>query len=277
MITVEHGAATDVGRVRAVNEDAMVAAMPVFVVADGMGGYQAGDVASSLTVGQFTDGVGRADLDRGWAERCITAAADAVRPTGGGTTVTGLIGTCVDGVDSWLVFNVGDSRVYRRTGGELAQVSVDHSLVQEMVDSGMLTPEDARHHPERNIVTRAIGADDDPAPDFWTVPALVGDRFLICSDGLTGEVEPAALAELAGGDGGPQQVADRLVAAALAAGGRDNVTVIVVDVLDVGAGTGAAASPAATADLTTGELHLGDEGRRFDTRPFTPLTARRPG
>ncbi len=274
MMTVAHGSATDVGRVREVNEDAVIAAFPLFVVADGMGGYEAGDIASRLTVEQFAQGVGRSDLDRRWAEGRIAAAADAVRPTGGGTTVTGIIATTYDGIAHWLVFNVGDSRVYRRTGGEFAQVSVDHSLVQEMVDSGMLAPHEARHHPERNIVTRAIGADDDPVPDFWLVPAVVGDRFLVCSDGLTGEVEPADLAEMVCRTDPPQQVADRLVAAAVAAGGRDNVTVVVVDVADVAA-PGSAPPAATAADVPTGGIPLAADGPSPDTRPFTPLTPRR--
>ncbi len=233
-MTVAYGTATDVGMVREVNEDSVVAGYPVFVVADGMGGYEAGDLASRLTVEQFAGGVGRNDLDRAWVERAITAAADGVRPTGGGTTLTGIVATVHDGRPSWLVFNVGDSRVYRRTGGELTQVSVDHSLVQEMVAGGMITAEQARHHPERNIVTRAIGADDDPVPDFWLVPAVAGDRYLVCSDGLTGEVDPDELAGLAAADLPAQDVAEQMVAAALARGGRDNVTVVVVDVLDVG-------------------------------------------
>ncbi len=271
MITVAYGSATDVGRVREVNEDAVVAGHPVFVVADGMGGYEAGDVASRLTVDQFADGVGRDDLDRGWVERRIAAAADAVRPTGGGTTVTGLVATVADGAPHWLVFNVGDSRVYRRTGDTWAQVSVDHSLVQEMVDSGLLAPEDARFHPERNIVTRAIGADEDPQPDFWLIPAVVGDRFLVCSDGLTGEVGPDELATLACRPARPQDVADGLVAAAVAAGGRDNDIVVVVDVLDVDA----AVELAAAEDRPTSELPRSVEAPTSDTRPFTPLTPRR--
>lgn len=275
MITVAYGSATDVGRVREVNEDSLVAGFPVFVVADGMGGYEAGDQASRLTVEQFADGVDRADLDRRWIEHRLAAAVDAVRPTGGGTTVTGLVATAADGVPHWLVFNVGDSRVYRRTDGVLSQVSVDHSLVQEMVDSGLIGPEEARYHPERNIVTRAIGADDDPVADYWTVPALVGDRFLICSDGLTGEVDPTALAALADRNDPPQDVADRMVAAAVAAGGRDNITVVVVDVLDVAA-PGHQPAAAAAGDLPTAELHVPRDDERFDTRPFTPLTPRAP-
>lgn len=261
MITVASGTATDVGLVREVNEDSVVAGYPVFVVADGMGGYEAGDLASRLTVEQFAAGVGRTDLDRQWAQDRIADAADEVRPTGGGTTLTGIVATVYDGTPHFLVLNVGDSRVYRRTAGALAQVSVDHSLVQEMVASGMIDAETARHHPERNIVTRAIGADDDPVADFWLVPAVVGDRYLVCSDGLTGEVEPEALAELAGRDDGPQEVADSLVAAALAGGGRDNITVVVVDVLDV------VTDLPPAADLSTGEMALDAHGQLQDTRP----------
>ncbi|WP_157970596.1 PP2C family protein-serine/threonine phosphatase [Nakamurella deserti] len=275
MITVAYGSATDVGRVREVNEDAVLAAFPVFVVADGMGGYEAGDIASRLTVEQFAEGAGRDDLDRRWAEGRIAAAADAVRPTGGGTTVTGIVATTFEGIAHWLVFNVGDSRVYRRTGGEVVQVSVDHSLVQEMVDSGMLAPDEARHHPERNIVTRAIGADDDPVPDFWLVPATVGDRFLVCSDGLTGEVEPPDLAELLCRRDPPQQVADRLVAAAVAAGGRDNITVVVVDVVDVAAPGAVPAAGASSDPATGGTVPDPGDAPSSDTRPFTPLTPRR--
>jgi protein phosphatase len=156
-------------------------------------------------------------------------------PTGSGpppgTTLTGVL--VVRGPDgpSWLVVNVGDSRTYRLAGGELVQVSADHSEVAELVARGLLTVDQAAVHPHRHVVTRSLGGGgpDEPDPDFFPRPIAAGDRILVCSDGLTDEVADARIAEILRGHPDPQDAADRLVAAALVAGGRDNVTVIVVD------------------------------------------------
>jgi PPM family protein phosphatase len=231
-----HGVATSIGHVRRVNEDSYLALPPLYAVADGMGGHGAGDVASRLAVEELAKCVvpGRAL----YAESVLVALDDANRvvieqdeANGMGTTITGLAGVeTVDGA-RLMVFNVGDSRVYRLTGGRLDQVSVDHSEVQELVRAGALTREQARTHPRRNIVTRALGSDAILRPDHWLLPVIAGDRYLLCSDGLFGELpDEEILPLLAAAD--PQRAATTLVSAADDAGGHDNTTVIVVDVDD---------------------------------------------
>ena len=234
MIAVEWGAATDVGRVRRVNEDALLTEPPVFLVADGMGGYAAGDVASAIVVDEFRLAEAAGNVGPDWVLDRFRAADQRIRECGGGgTTVAGILAV-EEGDDSyWLVFNLGDSRVYHRTEGVLSQISVDHSVVQELVDAGALTAERARLHPQRHVITRAVGAEDEPAPDFWLLPARVGDRLMLCSDGLCGEVEADAIRAVVLDGDQPQQVADDLLELAMSAGGRDNVTVIVVDVTAV--------------------------------------------
>jgi PPM family protein phosphatase len=152
-------------------------------------------------------------------------------PSGVGTTLTGAALVVDDGEPVFAVFNIGDSRVYRFADNELTQLTVDHSVVQELVDAGVLERDQAEHHPEANVITRAIGFHDDPDPDVWAVPARPGLRLLLCSDGLTKEVgDDRIRLHLAAGM--PcDETAAALVDAALAAGGRDNVTVVVVDVL----------------------------------------------
>lgn len=239
MIRVETGAATSAGRVRTVNEDDYVAAPPVFVVADGMGGHAAGEVASGLATAEFRTLAGQAQLSAADVQRVLDQAHDRIcwraeaEPDrrGMGTTVTGLVGVQQAGTDHWLVFNVGDSRVYRFAGGSLTQLSTDHSEVEELVGAGTISREEARSHPRRNVVTRSLGTGLTPRPDLWLLPPTVGERFLICSDGLVNEVDDDRLVSELRSTRGAQQLADRLVAAAVAAGGRDNVTVVVVDVV----------------------------------------------
>jgi protein phosphatase len=146
-----------------------------------------------------------------------------------GTTATGLAALETAGGDHLMVFNVGDSRVYRLSGGRLEQLTVDHSEVQELVLAGVITKEQARTHPRRNVVTRALGSDASMMPDHWLLPAIGGDRYLVCSDGLFSELPDEVIRPLLAA-GTPQQAADALVSAANDAGGRDNVTVVVVDI-----------------------------------------------
>ena len=155
-----------------------------------------------------------------------------------GATAVGLVEVEQDAVPHWVAFNIGDCRLYRLDRATLTQLTVDHSYVQALVDGGVLDPGGARTHPLRSLVTKALGIGDSHEPDFWLFPAEPGSRFLLCSDGLTSEVEDDAIAVLLGGPGGPQDAADRLVGAALAAAGRDNVSVVVVEVVSVGTGTG---------------------------------------
>lgn len=242
MISTNWGAATDTGLVRHENQDAFFAQMPVFVVADGMGGHAAGALASSLAVGEFEalqatggtptveaiarsiDGANRRIL----AEATVGSAAEGM-----GTTVVGLALVSDREQDLWLVFNVGDSRLYRLSEGSLIQITTDHSEVQELVESGAITVEAARHHPERNVITRAVGVGDGVAPDFWLRPPEAGERFLLSTDGLTGEVGDDEIRRVLVDEADPSLAALRLVERAIAAGGHDNVTAVVVDVLTV--------------------------------------------
>ncbi len=227
------GSATDRGRVRALNEDALLAHPPVFLVADGMGGHEAGDVASRLAVEEFARLAGLTSVDPSDLHACFRRAAQRIRSTferrEGGTTVAGVALGEHDGTAHWLVFNVGDSRVYRWAAGELAQLTVDHSVVQELVDSGTLSRAAAERHPERHVLTRALGTGADPEPDYWMLPAQPGDRLLVCSDGVSGELTPADVAAVLAGTPGAGAAAAELVRRAVEAGGRDNATAVVVD------------------------------------------------
>jgi PPM family protein phosphatase len=233
---VRSGAATDVGLVRDHNEDSMIARGAVFAVADGMGGHAAGEVASGLAVEALGEIADRDDLVSddvttavGEAHaRILRSAARHPEQTGMGTTLTGLAAVGDDGTDQWAVFNVGDSRVYRFADGQLTQVTVDHSEVRELVDAGLITPEQAAYHPLRNIVTQSLGASWAPQVDLWVLPRQPGERFLVCSDGLSGELSDREIAALLARNEDPQEAATALVEAAVAAGGRDNVTVVMV-------------------------------------------------
>jgi PPM family protein phosphatase len=239
------GSATDVGRVRSGNEDAFLADLPVLAVADGMGGHAAGEVASALTVAALSDLVGRDDLSvedvvrqLGRAnERILDSARDHPEQEGMGTTVAGvaLLGGIADagasdGARRWAVFNVGDSRVYEHDASGLVQVTVDHSLVQELVDIGVLTAQEAARHPSRNVVTRSLGREPMVDVSVSTRPVTAGQRLVVCSDGLSDELDPAELEAVLRSCPDAGQAARALVQAALEAGGHDNVTVLVVDV-----------------------------------------------
>ncbi|TRW45421.1 PP2C family protein-serine/threonine phosphatase [Georgenia yuyongxinii] len=236
------GMATDTGH-RSVNEDAALAHPPVFAVADGMGGHARGDMASRSAVDALRElaehagapltaaDVGAA-LTRAAEQIQATMAAEAGPDAIAGTTVAGAVRTEHAGEPAWLVLNVGDSRVYRLRGTTFEQVSVDHSLVQEMVDAGTLDPAAARTHPRRNIITRAVGTDLEVEADFFMLPAHPGDRLLMCTDGLVGELEDQEIAAVLTATADPAEAAAALVAQAVVAGAEDNVTVVVVDTGD---------------------------------------------
>ncbi len=238
MISTNWGSATDVGLVRQHNEDAFFAQFPVFVVADGMGGRAAGEVASGLTSTRFgelaatgpitTDEVNRALVDAN--ERVHDHSGTADHLDGMGTTAVGLVHVTDRHQELWLVFNVGDSRLYRLHQGTLEQVTTDHTEVQEMIDVGTISPEEATVHPLRHVITRAIGTDDSVEPDIWLLTPVPGERFLLCSDGLTGEVTDSDITDVLATQVDPTMAAVRLVEKAIASGGHDNVTVVVVDV-----------------------------------------------
>lgn len=240
-LVLRAGAATDVGRVRDHNEDSLLVTASVFAVADGMGGHAAGEVASRIVTETLEE---LAERDRIVPDdivaalalantRLLESAARHPEQTGMGTTATGLSVVSAGGSDHWAVFNVGDSRVYRLVDAELNLVTVDHSEVQEMIDAGLLTAEQAARHPLRNIVTRSLGTEVTPVPDLWVFPPSPGERFVICSDGLSNELSREEIRRVVVEVDDPQQAAVALVAAAVEAGGRDNVTAIVV-ALDAG-------------------------------------------
>lgn len=231
------GTETHAGLRRRINEDSFLAVPPVFLVADGMGGHQAGEVASALAVEAFAalegDFVTPGDLRDAFARAHLTI--DALSPAGdrrAGTTVSGVAVAESDGRAYWLIFNLGDSRTYRLSGGELEQISVDHSVVQEMLDDGELDRESAANHPSRNVITRALGAGGEFQPDYWLVPVESGDRVLVCSDGISGELDDELIARILQHEERAQDAATQLVHESLARGGRDNLTAVVVDAWD---------------------------------------------
>lgn len=238
-VAVAWGAATDVGMRRTLNEDSFLASPPLFLVADGMGGHQAGEVASATVIDEFARLSGRVSLTIDEVRSALSIARHRVDslPDGGGagagTTLTGVAIADVDGEGYWLTVNLGDSRTYRLSEGVLEQVSVDHSVVQELIDAGQLDAASAAHDARRNVITRAIGAGSDSEPDYWMLPAEEGDRILVCSDGLPTEIDTARIDHILRSETHPQAAADRLVREAVAAGGRDNVTALVIDALSV--------------------------------------------
>ncbi len=242
MLNLAIGAVTDVGNLRGQNEDSYVAEQGLFAVADGMGGHNAGEVASAMAIahlrGVALSGVSSAEtfaqVVRDLNSAIFTAATATTDQRGMGTTLTAaalLESTSESDQPSQIVIaNVGDSRTYLLRSDELRQLSVDHSYVQELVTEGLLTVDEARTHPRRNIVTRALGIDAQVSVDTWTIPMFDHDRFMLCSDGLVDEVPLDEISEMMREHSTPQHVAERLVSAAKRHGGRDNITVIVIDV-----------------------------------------------
>ena len=261
------GAATDTGRVRDHNEDSALAEGGIFVVADGMGGHAAGEVASGIVVETMRELVTRGELTSDDVtrqllvanERILEGVASHPEQRGMGTTATGIVLVTAGGSDHWAVFNVGDSRVYRWIDGTLSQVTVDHSEVQELVEAGVITAEEARTHPARNVVTRSLGTDYAYQADVWVLPPYAGERFVICSDGLTNEITDEQLHEILQREPHPQAAAEELVRAAVAAGGRDNVTVVVVDLHGSVGDDLSETSPRATGDDTAPRGQLSDK------------------
>jgi protein phosphatase len=242
----DHAARTDTGRARSANEDSYWVHSPLFVLADGMGGAQAGEVASQTAVGVFSDQGGLPDGPGTYEERLAALVAQANgrvysqaqsddQFAGMGTTLT----VAFVGEDDLAIAHVGDSRFYVLRDGELEQLTDDHSLVGELVRRGQISAEEAEDHPQRSIITRALGIEGEVTVDHFSWPVRDGDVFLLCSDGLTGMVSDAGVAEILAGAPSLAVAAQRLVAAANEAGGRDNITVILFRVEDVTPGEGA--------------------------------------
>ena len=227
------GSRTDIGCLRDHNEDSLVVTPPLFAVADGMGGHAAGEVASEIAVRvlselapEHPDGeaLGRAIEE---ANRAVIQAAREGRGRQGmGTTMTAAM---LEG-ERLVIAQVGDSRAYLLHQGKLQQLTRDHSLMADMIEAGQLTPEEARTHPQRSVITRALGSDAHLHPDIYEINVETGDRLLICSDGLSGMIFDDQSENTLRRVQDPQRCASQLVNEAIAAGGHDNVTVIVADV-----------------------------------------------
>jgi protein phosphatase len=267
MTLLRSGSATDTGLVRSVNQDLAVETPTLFAVADGMGGHAGGEVASRMAVDALSAAFNRQPTGSGLSEAVTEAnqvvfqhSIDNPELRGMGTTLTALSLVNEDSHDVLALVNVGDSRSYRYHEGALTQITTDHSLAEEMVRSGELTPTEAAVHPHRHILTRALGVSADVSVDLWRIQPVRGDRFLLCSDGLTNELDSDQITEVLSSVADPQKAAELLVQAARTHGGSDNITVVVVDVV---VGEDDAADPAAAAVAAVGADFaepLGDKG-----------------
>ncbi|MBL3686414.1 serine/threonine-protein phosphatase [Leucobacter zeae] len=232
-------ALTDVGRRRETNQDSYVVMPPVFAIADGMGGHSAGEIASAAVVRRLAELGGNVNLNERDIDEVLGDAVDDIEldagdtELGAGTTVTGV---CIgdDPAPTWKVFNIGDSRVYQYFKGALSQITVDHSVVQHLIDTGAITEEEAEVHPHANVITRAVGFNEAPIPDYISLALIPGQRILLCSDGLTKELTDIGIQHFLATQPTAEAAARTLVQHALDNAGRDNVTVVVIDVHAVG-------------------------------------------
>lgn len=239
------GSRTDIGRVRTHNEDSFIVSPPLYAVADGMGGHEAGEVASEIAIETLVQQAPpQADVQA--LGRAVRSSNDAVLrgvedgrgKEGMGTTMTAAV---VEGT-SIAIAQVGDSRAYLLHSGVLQKITRDHSLVADLIDSGAITEDEARYHPKRSVITRALGSDENMTPDLYEFTASPGDRLLLCSDGLTGMLEDERIRQLLADCGTPQECADALIDAANDGGGHDNITAIIVEIGQASAKTDSATS-----------------------------------
>jgi PPM family protein phosphatase len=227
---VEHAGRTDLGRQRSANEDDFVLAPPFFAVADGMGGAKAGEVASAMATEVFEGESDSGEPAEAQLARMLREANRRIHDLavadeshrGMGTTLTA---AKVTG-DEISLAHVGDSRAYRMRDGDLEQLTKDHSLVAELERSGQITPEAAEHHPQRSIITRALGPEPDVEVDTYTITGREGDLFLLCSDGLTSMISDEEIGSIMRSADSLDAAADALVRAANQSGGKDNITVV---------------------------------------------------
>lgn len=232
------GARTDVGLVRDHNEDSYLVRAPLFAVCDGMGGHAAGEIASAIAVEAIAKNAPdhADDILLGAAVEAANHAVIEGAETGRGRAGMGCTASCCLLEDNRMaIAHVGDSRIYLLHHGMLVRLTHDHSYVEELVDAGEITADEARVHPSRSVITRALGSDPDMYADHFTIDVIAGDRIIICSDGLSSMVEDSEIEAIAVSSTTPQAAADAFVAAALTEGGHDNVSVIVVDIIDDGA------------------------------------------
>ncbi len=252
MTVLRSGSASDVGRVRTLNEDRALESLSLYAVADGMGGHAGGEVAARTAIDALQDSFAHhptADGLRAAVERANEAVWERSLSDpdlrGMGTTLiaAALVANPAGAGDLLVVSNVGDSRAYRFNGTELVQLTTDHSVAEELVARGEITSAEAEIHPHRHILTRALGVSPEVQADTWEIVPAQGERFLLCSDGLTNEVSTEQIARVLGSASDPQEAADTLVRMANEHGGSDNVTVVVLDVLVGDAPQGAPLSP----------------------------------
>jgi protein phosphatase len=229
-------ASTDTGKRREVNQDAVLADYPLFVVADGMGGHLGGEIASASTVDRLRAVVSGGTVSPRHIEKALSRAVKDIvahpetTDEGTGTTLTGLYLETGSEEPHWVTLNIGDSRVYLLRDDEIVQVTTDHSVVQELIAAGRLSPEEAENHPYGNVITRAVGPSDSVKPDYLRLDVLDGDRFVVCSDGLTKELTDFGIKHFLEANSDPAAAVEAMMAAALENGGRDNITIIVLDV-----------------------------------------------
>ena len=263
----DSAAASDPGKVRRRNEDSYLCEPPLFAVADGMGGAQAGEIASRLAAAALRDYRGGDELDAEGRLRSIiqeanrriyARAANDPQASGMGTTVT----AALLGETGVAIGHVGDSRAYRVRDGALEQLTQDHSLVADLVRSGRLTPEQAEVHPQRSVITRALGTDAAVQVDSFTVDARANDVFLICSDGLSTMIDEATLLKTIKKQSSLEAAARSLIQAANKRGGEDNITVVLFSIEEGSAEPASAGAPATTAGTVV-------TGGAAVTRPVT--------
>lgn len=262
------GAKSDVGRVRDGNEDSYLVQEPFFAVADGMGGHLAGDVASRIAVQTISDhtGDGAAAGPEGLEHAVKDANAAIHEKASSDPSLHGMGTTCtlvlVDNSDLHIA-HVGDSRAYLFRNDELTLLTEDHTLVGRMVKEGRLKPEEAERHPQRSIITRALGVDAEVEVDLLTVPVESGDRILLCSDGLTSMIDADAIHGILARNETPQEAVDELIEAANDAGGEDNITAVLLAFVENGNGMTAHAADT----IAPGIPAAADTRRREDTQP----------
>jgi PPM family protein phosphatase len=236
VVRLEWAEATHRGRRRDANQDALLAEYPLFVVADGMGGHVGGEIASASTVDRLRGVVAGGTVNPKTIEKALGRAVKDIEShpettdEGTGTTLTGVFLDVAAPPETWVTLNIGDSRVYLLRDDSIEQVTTDHSVVQELLAAGRLSPEEAENHPYGNVITRAVGPSESVTPDYVRLDVLDGDRFVICSDGLTKELTDYGIQHFLGEHADAASAVSAMMDAALENGGRDNISIIVLDV-----------------------------------------------
>ena len=253
LLTLSWAAVTDTGRRREVNQDAVFAAFPLWVVADGMGGHVGGEIASASAIERLRAVADSGKVNPKTIEKALARAVKDIAShpettdEGTGTTVTGVFLDTTGPAAHWVTLNIGDSRVYLVRDDAIIQITTDHSVVQELVAAGRLSPEEAENHPYGNVITRAVGPSEGVTPDYVRLDVVEGDRFVICSDGLTKELTDYGIRHFLAENPDPEDAVLAMLDAALENGGRDNISIIVLDVAGGGDGDEAASEDSSTA------------------------------